>query len=475
MANFVNSSVNVGIQLVSTSLSTTYAGTPGTGIFIWGAQVEFNEFYNVARNNLDLYNYVRSNTGASSNHIGITFMNDGRYDYITIGDPTTGLRTGNNSSESTAAFLLTPVKRGLGTYNETKLNINNNERYYWAPQTIELYAGVRQSTTSTSAIGRRWFQLAPYYNSYVHLLDQPTDYDKVRIGSQTGGYKTGPNPNETIAFTQLLGPSKANDSVTMGDSLLGPTGFGKNIFVNIAETKTIPRQRKYDAAQVMELFNYRESSVLVQAPYVVTQGSNVYYRQTEWYSMVPRFGVPQFALGTNNNVGPIMTEKYPIAYSDTSLLITQIVSFNFQMQDAFNTTMPPIGDPTYGYRKYSGNTNENINFYDIRSAKRGFYNDVYTKKYNHTTANTVWTSDIGWSVSSLGVTAYSSTRWFQLAPLYNTYYNHTLYNPNDTDLVIQSDTSNNTIAQDYNNPLLTIPEDFMTMPNETQDYITFPN
>ena len=120
-----------------------------------GAQVEFNEFYNVARNNLDLYNYVRSNTGASSNHIGITFMNDGRYDYITIGDPTTGLRTGNNSSESTAAFLLTPVKRGLSTYNETKLNINNNERYYWAPQTIELYAGVRQSTTSTSAIGRQ--------------------------------------------------------------------------------------------------------------------------------------------------------------------------------------------------------------------------------------------------------------------------------------------------------------------------------
>ena len=129
MTNFVNSSVNVGIQLVSTSLTITYAGTPGTGIFIWGAQVEFNEFYNVARNNLDLYNYVRSNTGASSNHIGITFMNDGRYDYITIGDPTTGLRTGNNSSESTAAFLLTPVKRGLGTYNETKLNINNNERY----------------------------------------------------------------------------------------------------------------------------------------------------------------------------------------------------------------------------------------------------------------------------------------------------------------------------------------------------------
>ena len=170
--------------------------------------------------------------------------------------------------------------------------------------------------------------------------------------------------------------------------------------------------------------------------------------------MVPRFNVPQFALGTNNNVGPIMSEKFPLGYSDTSLVITQVINFVFQMQDALNTTQI-IGDPNYGYRKYSGNPNENINFQDNVTAKRGVYTDAYTKLYNYTSSNATQFQEMFYGRP----TAYATKYWFQQAPYYNTYYSHIYYASNDTDLVLQTDKTSSNIIQDYINPLLTIPED----------------
>ena len=133
---------------------------------------------------------------------------------------------------------------------------------------------------------RRWFQLAPYYGSYVHLIDQQTDYDQVRTGSQTGGFKTGPNPYESIAFYQILGPSKVSDVVTAGTSsgvrLMPSQSSIENVSFfykrQVNEMKAIPRIPKYDGAALNEFF-YNTTRNIDGTKYTPNNGNYTYFKK----------------------------------------------------------------------------------------------------------------------------------------------------------------------------------------------------
>ena len=48
--------------------------------------------------------------------------------------------------------------------------------------------------------GRSWYQLAPYYSSYYHLLETRAQGDNVRVGDYYGGVRHSNNRQETMAM-----------------------------------------------------------------------------------------------------------------------------------------------------------------------------------------------------------------------------------------------------------------------------------
>ena len=378
-----------------------YAGT-NNGLFVWGAQVELGTEYQTMRNDADNYRYIRTRNNSSSNSYYARIGQDYFPDQVLGGD------TADRNYK-----LVQLLAHKAGTAQDLYININNTEKT-WAPQTADVFANVRQSTTSTTALGRRWFQLAPYYNSYVHALDYPSDpADVVRTGSRTGGFRTAPNPYESIAFFQI--PKISPDAVSSTDT--SPKNFyAKNFY----ETKTIPRIPKFDAAQVMELFGgYTKSRNISSSNYITLSGDYTYYRNSNWYSPVPNTRWSRFAFGSGDGLGPVMREIFE--FTDTLSLIQ-----TYKLPPEYITTPERL-----------------FNLLSL-SAKQSVIKDLYGKTGNYTTSNSAQVVE---TFVNYKDGSWFGRSWFRLAPYYNS-YTHVVYPAAGTDIILQTDVLRRDVAQD---------------------------
>ena len=82
---FISSSISVKIQLLDGSHNAVYTGTPGNGIFVWGAQLEFEQNFEAARQDFYNFRYIRT-TGASASFIGTRLGLDNTADSTPIND-----------------------------------------------------------------------------------------------------------------------------------------------------------------------------------------------------------------------------------------------------------------------------------------------------------------------------------------------------------------------------------------------------
>ena len=99
-----------------------------------------------------------------------------------------GYRTSGNDAEN-VKFLTKFTAHRAGEYTSLTIKLVNDVKGSAAKVAGDVFVNKTNKT---------WFQLAPYYNQSVHLNDYPTDYDRVRVGSQSGGVRSSSDPFETI-------------------------------------------------------------------------------------------------------------------------------------------------------------------------------------------------------------------------------------------------------------------------------------
>lgn len=430
MANFLSSSITVRVQLLGAAGEVSYTGDPARGLNVWGAQLELGEYFQDLRTDLDSYRYTRTRA-TSSSYLGMRFGADNSPDAISVG-LLLPYRVSGSTQENFTTYHKIVAKKG-GTASDVYTNINNTPKNN-AAQTADVFANYKDGT----ALGRRWFQMAPYYSSYAHAVDYPTDpTDVVRLGSRTGGFKTAPNAYESIAFYQI--PKNPNDAVSSTDRQ--PVNFyAKNFY----ETKTIPRIPKYDAAQVMEIFGGYTKPRNISTSYTTLSGDYTYYRNSNWYSPLPNTRWSRFAFGSGDQLGPVMREVFE--FNDT-LTLTQTFK------------LPP---------DYFSTPDRIFNQFNL-SAKLAVVRDIYTKTGNYTTSNAAQVVE---TYVNYKDGSWFGRSWFRLAPYYNS-YTHVVYPQTYLDLVLQTDVLKRDVAQDLFTLNNGSSEDFQTATG-SEDYQLLP-
>lgn len=419
MANYISTSLLVTVQMLDANGSSVYAGA-NSGLFVWGAQLELGTEFQTMRDDADNYKYARTR-GTTSNSM---YMRIGR-DYF----PDAVL--GDNSDRYQNNVRLLAHKGGVA--RDLYINTNNSVKVNAAQIAEEVFVNYK----ADSPISKRWYQLAPYYQSYAHVVDYPTDTtDHVRVGSKQLGKRTSGNNYENIAFYHI--PPVRVEQVTVPDTR--GNFYNKGFF----ETKTIPRIPKYDAAQVMGIFNhYKTTRNIDQTKYLTLSGDYTYYRAYNWFSITPNTKWSKFAYGSGDQLGPVMHEVFE--FTDTLSLI--------------QTYKLP---PDYFFPL------EYITFQRNLVAKRGRYDDRYTKTGNYTSSNATQIHQVFYNKpgSPFG------KKWFQLTPYYNS-YTHTYDFPNDYDYVKTAESTRVNVLQD----LFTIDtgssEDYQTA-SGAEDYQVIP-
>lgn len=332
-----STSVTVRIQLIDQSGNTSYAGTTANSVWVWGAQLEFGEYfnptnqilvYNSLKNPGDYYrnSWIKSTNGPTSRPYEI-FGTDTRTDGVTIGLDQDA-RIGGSSKENVSFKTLLRARRS-GDATSILITLGSITRTS-ADQTAEVFDNIRTSTP----IINKWYQLAPYYRS--SLYDRPTDYDLVRVGSQTRSRRTSSDPYENVSF--WLAPKPLTDSSTATD--VKTRQFIRKEF---SETRMIPNNPRFDATRVAGLELYSTSSQNINlAAYTPLSGGTQYYRARDWYSEAPLSNLARFARG-NAGVGPIMIDTFSFGdvftYTGSKLLSsialtvgTQLTSVNLVYQ-----------------------------------------------------------------------------------------------------------------------------------------------
>jgi len=371
-----------------------------------------NKFFNDPVTMIDAFSFGDNLTYADNK----TF-----YEYLSIGTlDGTGLRSAGNTSE-TITFTNLKVAQRAGAWTSLTIKINNTPKQA-ADQINEFFYTSSNNASAgnyNNPFGRRWFQLAPYYGSSVHLDNWATDYDRVRIGSQTGGRKTASNPFETTAFFFVKAPF-VETPVTATDPQRLPTFISKRI----DETKQIARVPGADAAHVAELFFNRQTNINV-GKFTPQDGNYTYYRKNEWYNLVPRFSRPTFAWGTSNTPGTIMLDNMSLGDG---------ISFTeqFNLHDSFM-----IGTQNAGIR-LTGDAGETLAITDLKVVKQGAQVDLYVGKNYNPKFSAVQGLEFFYG-SSNNTTAYTYRNpyksWFKLAKYYNEYGHVFPGNTSNTDIV----------------------------------------
>jgi len=399
MANYVSTSLLITVQMLDAAGSSVYAGA-NSGLFVWGAQVELGTDYQTMLDNTANYKYVRSRGTVSNSY----YARIGR-DYYP--DEVLGPEADRNYKSVRLLAHKAGVARDLyiNTNNSTKSN---------APQSAEeVFVNYR----ADSAISKRWYQLAPYYASYAHVIDYPSDpTDHVRIGSKQAGARTSNNAFENISFFQI--PATLRDSTTTVD-----TAPGKFYDKGFHETKTIPRIPKFDAAQVTGIFDhYKSARNINSSNYITLSGSYTYYRAYNWFSLTPNTRWSRFAFGSGDRLGPVIQETFE--FGDT-LSFTQTYK------------LPP--DFFFPVERISNSPNIAV--------KRSRYDDLYAKTGNYTSSNAAQVAEVFDNYKTASVVG---KRWYELSPYYAS-YTHTLISAQSPDGISLTarEFNNRNIIQDY--------------------------
>ena len=338
-----STSVTVRIQLIDQSGNTSYAGTTANSVWVWGAQLEFGEYfnptnqilaYNSFKNPGDYYrnSWIKSTNGPRSRPYEI-FGTDTRTDGVTIGLDQDA-RIGGSSKENVSFKTLLRARRS-GDATSILITLGSITRTS-ADQTAEVFDNIRTSTP----IMNKWYQLAPYYRS--SLYDRPTDYDLVRVGSQTLSRRTSSDPYENVSF--WLAPKPLTDSSTVTD-----VKTRQYIRKEFSETRMIPNNPRFDAARVAGLELYSTSSQNINlAAYTPLSGGTQYYRARDWYSEAPLSNLARFARG-NAGVGPIMIDTFSFGdvftYTGTKLLSSINVTVGTQLTSVNLSYAPTVALP----------------------------------------------------------------------------------------------------------------------------------
>ena len=152
---FAVTGVVVRIQLLDSSGAAIYTGDPNTSIYAWGAQLELNEYYEDALQDLTNYRYIRTR-GVTSSHWDQRFGLDNSLDTILPEERI--YKSLRLTAHSAGTFLNTQIER-----------IDNTSGN--AVRTQEIF------------IPETWYQLAPLYASYVNLFNNPNSTrDGVTVG-----------------------------------------------------------------------------------------------------------------------------------------------------------------------------------------------------------------------------------------------------------------------------------------------------
>lgn len=409
--------------------SSVYAGA-NNGLFVWGAQVELAVDAQRLIDDAVNFQYIRTRGMRSSSRY-LQLGHDYSIDYITAGLPN-DVRVSGSNQENLAAKLLLRAKRS-GAREVTQLRINVNKTLD-ADQILDVFVNQPRSN-----YGRGWYKLAPYYRDYARDERLPDDADQVRIGSLTGGFKTAPDPFETIAFYQI--PKPTTDTVTATEK---PGQYYNKVF---AETKTIPSGSRYDAARVAEVFNhYNTSQSINLGLYTPITGSATLYRTYDWYSLAPLSRIAKFAYGQGDQIGPIIREVFD--FTDT-LSFTQTYK------------LPP------DYQVMDERISKNLQLV----ANRSLFSDYYAKTSSWST--TSLTAQVAEIFVNYKAASYFGRAWYKLGPYYAN-YTHTYDHYNDYDYVVAGrDTTVINIAQDLQT-LVTDSEDYQTASAVTEDYQAIP-
>ena len=292
-------------------------------------------------------------------------------------------RTSGNKLENISFTWLLTAHRA-GSANTVRIPVTAPTKTQQAGQLNETFYN-----QPNNKFAKQWYQLAPYYNQNIWLIDTPTDpFDIVRIGSPSP-VKTS-NPYETIAFLFLPPVRYETSTVTEAKA---------NLFnLALAETKAIPQVAKADAAHVSELF-FNTANYIDGKKYTPLDGNYTYYKKTEWYNLAPRFSRPRFALGPNGGTGPQMLDNMQLSdgityYGGTVLRDTFLVG----------------GDTGFRYQG-SQSSSETTKFFVNRTAKRGAYSEI-------TIDNRPFTSSDAATIMDAFVNKTNKT-WFQLTPYYS--------------------------------------------------------
>lgn len=397
MANYVSTSLLITVQMLDNAGSSIYAGAE-SGLFVWGAQVELGTDFQTMVDDASNYKYIRSR-GTTSNSYYARIGRDYFPDEV----------LGPESDRNYKSVRLLAHKAGEA--RDLYINTNNSSRSN-APQTAEeVFVNYR----SDSPISKRWYQLAPYYKSYAHVVDFPTDpTDHVRVGSKQLGKRTSNNAFENIAFYQI--PATLKSTAT-------PTDVNPAKFYNLGfhETRTIPRIPKFDAAQVTGIFDhYKAARNINSSNYITLSGNYTYYRAYNWFSFTPNTRWSRFAFGNGDRLGPVIRETFEFA--DT-LSLTQ----TYKLPPDF---FFPI---------------ERITFQPNIAAKRGRYDDTYTKSGYSTSSVAAQVAEVFDNYKTI---SYWGKAWYALAPRYSS-YTHSYKFPNDAEVITSTDAQARNIIQDY--------------------------
>jgi len=318
--------------------TSVFVGT-GNNLTLWGAQLELGDNFESMLKDWDNYRYIRTR-GSSSNAFSAQIGRDPNTDAILLGDPNQSLRYSGTDIERVSLTLKKSSQRGIGTASQLLLGVSSITRLA-GDVTADVFVNLKTS----SPIINKWYQLAPYNSSYQRNYD--TDFDQIRIGSQTGAFKTGPNPNETIAF--WLAPKPLADTTTSIDIK------AQYVRKEFSETRQIPQNSRFDAARVagIDLVSSGAQRINLKT-YTPIAGSTTYYKSWDWFSLAPLSNRAIYALG-NAGIGPIMLDNMALGdsltYDGTKLLSsialtvgTQLTSVNLSY--ASTIALPVISSTT---------------------------------------------------------------------------------------------------------------------------------
>ena len=284
-----------------------------------------------------------------------------------------------------------------------------------------------------SVTAKTWYKLAPYYGTYVNIIDEPADYDRVRIGSQTSGKRTNADPFERVSFFQI--------PATLQDTAPALERKGNYVIKELSETRMIPQNPRYDALRVagLDLVN-KTTSIINLTQYTPISGSTTYYAARDWYSEVPRFNRARFALG-NAGTGPVMLDNMSfgdnLTYSGNKYLSSIILTVGTSSYTT-NLVYTTTSVTNIGVR-YHGDTQESLDVNLRKSARQSVFTDLYVKNRPASPLDADQINEIFYN-SSNNVTSVIRNNpyrrsWYQLAPYYNS-YGHVKSTPADTDRVL---------------------------------------